>query len=103
MARERTDMASPLLGSILLHGSLALAVLVSWPWLGRHVTVAPAVPVTIVARGPVANVRPAEQAPVEAEAATEDPAPDAPPEVVPPPPPVKAAAAEPKPAPKPAP
>ncbi len=102
MARERTDMASPLLGSVLLHGSLALAVLVSWPWLGRHVTVAPAVPVTIVARGPVTSIRPAEQAPKEAVAQTEAPEPEAPPEAEPPPPPAKAKA-QPAPAPKPAP
>jgi len=102
MSRERTEMASPLLGSILLHGSLAAAVLISWPWLGRHVTVGPAVPVTIVARGPVSNIRPAEQAPQEMTAQTEEPQPDAPAEEAAPPPPKpsSAAPATPTPAPK---
>ena len=106
MVRERSSMAQPLLGSFLLHGGLAVAMLVSWDWLSRPVRMEASVPVTLVAEAPVANIRPAEQAPVEAEALTEEPAPEATPEPAAPPAPpeptvVPKAAPPPKPAPKP--
>lgn len=97
MARARTDMAPPLLGSALLHGALVLATLISWPW-GRPVRMDASVPVTLVANAPVSNVRPAEQAPEEALALTETPEPEAPPDLAAPPEPQP-----PQPAPKPAP
>jgi outer membrane biosynthesis protein TonB len=88
------------------------AALISWSW-GKPVRLDAAVPVTIVANAPVSNVRPAVQAPVEAEALTEAPAPDATsepvapptpaPEPAPSPKPTPAAKAQPKPAPTPTP
>ena len=88
MARARSDMTPSLLGSALLHGGLLAATLVAWPWLSNPVRMEASVPVTIVSEAPVANVRPAEQAPVEALAATEVPEPAATPEPAVPPPPV---------------
>lgn len=101
MARERSSMGRPLLGSVLLHGGLAAALLISWPWLNEPVHMEASVPVTLVAQGPTANVRPAEQAPEEAPAMTEEPAPEATPE--PPAPPTPEPAPAPKSPPKPAP
>lgn len=101
MVRERSSMAQPLLGSILLHGGLAVAMLMSWDWLSRPKHMEASVPVTLVAQGPVSNVRPAEQAPVEAPALTEDPVPEATPE--PPEPPTPEPEPAPKSPPKPAP
>lgn len=109
IARERTDMRRPLLASALLHGGLAAAVLISWPWLSRPIHIGASVPVTIVATAPDANVRPAEQAPVEDLAATPEPIPAtlpeqvAPPTPAPPAPPQKTVPHPPEPAPKPVP
>ena len=88
MARARSDMTPSLLGSALLHGGLLAATLVAWPWLSNTERMEASVPVTIVSEAPVANVRPAEQAPVEDLAATESPVPDATPEPAVPPPPL---------------
>ncbi len=103
MRRERTSMSPALLASLLLHGGLVVATLVSWPWLSKSVDIGPVVPVTIVANAPVSNVRPAVQAPEVLEALTEDPAPEAPVEAVAPPDPVPDPVPTPKPAPKAAP
>lgn len=102
MVRERTSMAQPLLGSFLLHGGLAVALLISWDWLSRPVRMEASVPVTLVAEAPVSNIRPAVEAPVEAPPATEDPVPDATPEPAAPPVPEPAPVPQspPKPAPK---
>lgn len=97
MARARREMTPSLLGSALLHGGLLVATLVSWPWLSKPMRMEAAVPVTIVSEAPVANIRPAEQAPIEDVAATEDPVPDATPEPAVPPPPVPQPVAKPPP------
>lgn len=108
--RERAQMAPSLAASALLHGGVLVAALVSWPWLSKPIQMGASVPVTIVAEAPVTNVRPAEQAPVEQTAQTEDPVPDAPVETVAPPqpeptpaPPKAAPPPPPKPAPQPTP
>ena len=80
MAHERSGMTQPLLGSFLLHGGLAAAVLISWPWLNPPVRMEASVPVTLVAQAPVSNIRPAVQAPEETQALTEEPVPEATPE-----------------------
>lgn len=84
MARDRTGMTPSMLGSALLHAGVLAAALVSWSW-GKPDRMEASVPVTIVANAPVSNVRPAVQAPVEAEALTEAPVPEATPEPVAPP------------------
>ncbi|HEX6859083.1 MAG TPA: energy transducer TonB [Caulobacteraceae bacterium] len=102
MARERTDMTPSLLGSVLLHGGLVLAALISWHF-GKDVHIQAAVPVTIVANAPVTNIRPAVEAPVQTPPRTETPEPDATPEPPAPPTP-EPPAPQPKPTPpKPAP
>lgn len=111
MARERTDITPSLLGSVLLHGGLVLATLISWPW-GSPMRMEASVPVTLVAQAPVSNIRPAEQAPEEAPAMTEEPVPAETPEPAAPPapealvvqnaPPPKAAPKKPAVQPKPA-
>jgi outer membrane biosynthesis protein TonB len=101
-----------MLGSALLHLTVAAILLISWNF-GRELKVGAVVPVTIVANAPETNLREAEQAPVEQQAATPEPTPSAPaqsqaqpepPKPIPPPPQPKALpptpkALEPKPAP----
>lgn len=106
-ARDGADMRRPLAVSFALHAGLLIATIISWPWLSKPLHLGAAVPVTIVATAPEANVRPAEQAPVEDEAATPEPTPLTPPEQVapqapaPPTPPKKSTPQPPTPAPKP--
>lgn len=102
MQRERTSISPALLASALLHGSLAIATLVAWPWLSKPVNIGPVVPVTIVSDAP-SDIRPAIQAPEPLEALTEDPVFDAPPEAAAPPVPDPEPAPPPKPSPKAAP
>ena len=97
MQRERTQMTPSLLVSALLHGGLLAGALVAWPWMSKPIPIGTVVPVNIVSDAPFADVRPAEQAPDEQLALTEDPVPEATPEAVAPP------APDPEPAPKPAP
>jgi outer membrane biosynthesis protein TonB len=80
----RRELSPAALGSILLHAGIAAALLISWPW-ARDLKVGAVVPVTIVANAPVTDLRAAEQAPVEQDAQTETPVPDAPADVTPPP------------------
>ena len=83
-----TGFSPALIGSVVLHGAVAAAILVGWPWKTPiPITLGESVPVTIVTEGPT-NVRPAEEAPVEQTAQTEDPVPQASPQ---PPAPVPAA------------
>jgi outer membrane biosynthesis protein TonB len=91
-----------MLGSVLLHAAVAIALLISWNFT-RDLKVGSAVPVTIVSRAPDMDVRPAEAAPVEQAAQTEEPTPEAPPQSTPPAPTPKAAPPPPKPEPKPLP
>jgi outer membrane biosynthesis protein TonB len=83
-----------MLGSVLLHATVAVILMVSWNF-GRELKVGAVVPVKIVANAPETNLREAEQAPVEQQAATPEPQPAAPaqsqaapepPKPVPPPP-----------------
>jgi len=82
-----------MLGSVLLHVTVAVLLLVSWNFT-RDLKVGSVVPVTIVSSAPAEDVRPAEQAPVEQAATTPEPIPDAPLQSTPP-------APEPKPSPPP--
>jgi outer membrane biosynthesis protein TonB len=82
-----------MLGSVLLHATVAVLLLVSWNFT-RDLKVGSVVPVTIVSQAPATDVRPAEQAPLEQTAQTEAPVPEAPPQAAPP---------KPKPAPPPKP
>lgn len=113
MAR-RADLSPAMAGSVLLHLSLAAALIFLKP-LERNVPPGAAVPVTLVTSADVPDVRPAEAAPEPQTAQTEAPVPDAPaepaaatpapqpkPQPTPPPKPAPAAVAKPMPTPKPA-
>jgi outer membrane biosynthesis protein TonB len=105
-AEQRTPA---LIASAILHVGIVAATLIAWPHFGKPITMQASVPVTLVAHAPVADVRPAIEAPEAQIAQAEEPAPPTPqppaPEVVeappaPPPPVPKAAApAPPKPQP----
>ena len=90
----RRELSPALMGSVLLHTTVAVLLLVSWNF-SRDLKVGSVVPVTIVSRAPDADLRPVEQAPVEQTAQADQPVPDAPlqsaplapePEPAPPPP-----------------
>lgn len=81
----RREMSPALVGSIALHGAVAAALLISWPW-ARTLKVGSVVPVTIVSNAPAGDPPPAVEDTVEQTAMVEDPAVDAPAEVQPPPP-----------------
>lgn len=91
---RRVEVSPAAIGSITLHGVVAAALLITWG--SRDLKVGAVVPVNIVSRAPDLDARPAVQAEEEANAATEEPVPEAPPEPAPPPPqpapPEKAAA-----------
>jgi protein TonB len=72
-----------MLGSALLHATVAVALLISWNF-SRDLKVGSVVPVTIVSSAPAAEPKPAEQAPVEQQAQTDEPVPEAPPQPAPP-------------------
>jgi periplasmic protein TonB len=91
-----------MLGSVLLHATVAVALLISWNFT-RDLKVGSVVPVTIVSRAPDMDVRPAEEAPVGQTAQTEEPVPEAPPQAAAPVATPKAAPPPPKPEPKPLP
>ncbi len=91
----RRELSPALMGSVLLHTTVAVLLLVSWNFT-RDLKEGSVVPVTIVSRAPDADLRPAEEAPVEQTAQTEEPTPQAPLQSTPP-------APEPKPAPPPKP
>ena len=75
-----------MLGSVLLHASVIVALLVSWKF-APDLKVGPVVPVTIITDAPMAkDLKAAELAPVEQDAQTEEPVPEASPDVTPPPP-----------------
>jgi outer membrane biosynthesis protein TonB len=79
----RRELSPAAIGSILLHLSVAAALLISWPW-ARDLKVGAVVPVTIVANAPETDLRAAEAAPVEQAAATPEPVAEAPAQIVPP-------------------
>lgn len=94
--RER-EFPTGWLGSVLLHGALIAAALVTWNT--RDIQGGTAVPVKIITNAAETNLRPAIEAPVEQTAQTETPVPDAPLETLAPTP----EPAPPTPAPAPAP
>jgi outer membrane biosynthesis protein TonB len=71
------------MGSVLLHGGAAAALLISWNF-ARDLKVGAVVPVTIVSNAPSTDLKPAMEAPVAQSAMAEAPALEAPPELVPP-------------------
>lgn len=89
-----------MLGSVLLHTTVAVLLLVSWNFT-RDLKVGSVVPVTIVSRAPDADLKPVEQAPVEQTAQTETPVPEAPHQSAPPKPEPKPTPPPPKPVPTP--
>jgi outer membrane biosynthesis protein TonB len=107
-----SDLRPALIGSVVLHLSVLAAGLIVWPHLDRPLPIAP-VTVNLVSKAPVADVRPAEEAPEVAAAAAPEPASDpvpvpeptpaAPTPVPAPPPPKPAPPTPPTPAPTPAP
>ena len=96
----RQALTPAMVGSVLLHGTVASLLLVSWTFT-RDLKVGAFVPVTLVANAPTTDLRPAEQAPVEQAAQALEPVPAAPLESTAPPPESKLA--PPVPTPRPAP
>jgi len=74
-SRTETNFSPAVLASGALHGLIAVVLLIAWPHASKPITLGSAVPVTIVATGPVANIRPAEKALLDQEAQTEAPVP----------------------------
>ena len=109
MAEAAEQRTPAFVVSALLHVGLVAATLVAWPSFNKPMTMQASVPVTLVSHAPVADVRPAIEAPEAQLAQAPEPAPPTPlppaPEVAPappaPPPPTPKAAppAPPKPAP----
>lgn len=95
----RREISPAMMGSVLLHATVAIALLISWNFT-RDLKVGSVVPVTIVSHAPPTDVRAAEQAPVEQTAQTEEPVPEAPLQSTPPAPEPKPTPAPPKPTPK---
>jgi len=89
-----------MLGSVLLHVTVAVGLLISWNFT-HDLKVGSVVPVTIVSRAPATDVRPAQEAPIEQSAQTEEPIPQAPLQSTPPAPEPKPAPPPPKPVPTP--
>jgi protein TonB len=90
---RRAELSPAALGSVALHGTILVALLISWRF-SHDLKIGSAVPVTIVANAPETNLREADQAPQAQAAQTEAPVAEAPPQAVPPP-----AAPQPTPAP----
>ncbi|RAK56973.1 energy transducer TonB [Phenylobacterium deserti] len=101
----RRELSPALLGSVLLHGAAAAALLISWNFT-RDLKVGAVVPVTIVTNASTTDSAPAVEAPVEQTAQTETPVPQASLEPVPAPQPASqppAPAPTPPPTPRPVP
>ena len=81
---RRIEVSPAALGSVALHGSIALALMISWG--SRDLKVGAVVPVTIVSNAPDIDTRPAQRAAETQSALTETPVAEAAPEPVPPPP-----------------
>ena len=95
---RRAEVSPAALGSLALHGTILVALLISWRF-SHDLKIGAAVPVNIVANAPETDLREAEQAPVEQAAQTEAPVAEAPPQAAPPPVPEPATTPLPKPAP----
>lgn len=80
MSRGRFEIAPSVVASAILHGTAAVLIVLFWPKTPPPppVTLGMTVPVNIVPNGPVADIRPAEQAPEEVAALTPEPIPEAP-------------------------
>ena len=87
----RREISPALMGSVLLHATVAALFLISWNFT-RDLKVGSVVPVTIVSSAPSADIRPAVEAPEPQTAQTDEPVPEAP---------LESAAPEPQPAPTP--
>jgi outer membrane biosynthesis protein TonB len=87
----RREISPALMGSVLLHATVAVMFMVSWNF-ARDLKVGTVVPVTIVANAPSTDLRPAVEAPEVQTAQTDEPVPEAP---------LESAAPEPQPAPAP--
>jgi outer membrane biosynthesis protein TonB len=74
---ERTDFSRAMVGSVLLHGGVIVALLVSGMF-AKPLPVGGIVPVTIVSDSKITDLRAAQAAPQEQTAQTEEPVPDAP-------------------------
>jgi protein TonB len=94
----RNSRLPSLLSSAALHLAVFLAAFITWPMWARPITFSEAVPITIVAQAPSADVRPAEKAETVQTAAAPEPEPSPEPE-----PPALQPAPEPRPAPPPKP
>jgi protein TonB len=88
-----------MMGSVLLHATIAVLLMVSWNFT-RDLKVGAVVPVTIVSSAPASEPKPAEAAPVEQTAQAEEPVPEAEPAPPPPAPQPKPVPTPPKPTPK---
>jgi periplasmic protein TonB len=109
MRAQRVEASPAFFASAVLHVLILTALLISWRF-SHEIKMGSVVPVTIVAQGPPADLKPAELAPQPQTAQTEAPIPEAKPEVTPPPapakpppPPKKVETPKPEPAPAPAP
>lgn len=103
MTRAQPDYRRSMAGSVLLHGAVLAAALISWPW-SRDIKIGTVVPVTIRTNADTTDLRAAIQADRPEAAQTEAPVPDAPAEMVSPAPePVPQPAPAPAPAPRPTP
>ena len=80
---RRIEVSPAALGSVALHGSIALAVMISWG--NRDLKVGSIVPVTSVSSAPDIDTRPADLGPETQTAMTEAPVAEAPPAPAPPP------------------
>ena len=78
MTRTRSDFSAAMIVSVLLHGGVLVAALVSWP--KEPTQVGTTVPVNIISNATYTDLRAAAQAAQEQMATTEQPVPDAPPE-----------------------
>ena len=87
----RKEISPALMGSVLLHVTVAVMFLISWNF-ARDLKVGAVVPVTIVSNAPSTDIRPAIQAPEDQTAQADQPVPDAP---------LQSAAPEPEPVPTP--
>lgn len=81
---RRVEVTPAALGSVALHGAVALVLMIQWG--SRDLKVGSVVPVTIVSSAPDRDTRPAEQSDTTQSAQSAEVAPEAPPEPVPPPP-----------------
>ncbi len=83
VARRRDGISPALAASALAHAAIIAATVIAWPWLSRPMKIGNVVPVTLVTRGPPAELSQAIQAPEPAPAETPAPVPTAPPEPAP--------------------